>query len=279
MLNYTQHLSIRVDRAVGSPAKRRIEPGKRPRKRRSTLKDANPEPNLLTVARPELYIVRRKGTVGVNHALRRKLGSDENMACVYLFETSLDAVKYLKFARIDDPDRWDVVSSEEFGGVIPLLKKASSIATHVVVNPPLEYVRVPTPTIKQAINIFESLAEKSNSGGPKTPFWFLTKRVGNGGAGVLLLNTEPGVVSVCLFKTEMDAEEARHSWPGAYTWESDGPADPNHAVAALKELSSQGCSHALINPPPSGTSRLPQPVPIGDVIDHIKSKGQIRDLA
>ena len=107
------------------------------------------------------------------------------------------------------------------------------------------------------------------------PFWLL-KRVGSG--RVLLIETEPGVLSVCLFKTEMDAEEARHSWLGAHTWESDGPANPNHAVAALEELSSQGCSHALINPPPSGT-RPPSAVPIGDVIDHIKSKGHIRDLA
>jgi hypothetical protein len=38
-----------VGRAVECPAKRRIELGKRPCKRRSTLKDANPEPNLLTV--------------------------------------------------------------------------------------------------------------------------------------------------------------------------------------------------------------------------------------
>jgi excisionase family DNA binding protein len=38
-----------VGRAVGCPAKRCIELGKRPCERRSTLKDANPEQNLLTV--------------------------------------------------------------------------------------------------------------------------------------------------------------------------------------------------------------------------------------
>jgi hypothetical protein len=212
--------------------------------------------------------------------------TDENRACLFLFTTPLDAFEYLRFRGLD-PDQWEVASSKEFGGIASLLKKASKLSTdtptHMLIDPPMEHhPSVDVTTIEYAIDYFESStwAEQWNSGGPKTPFWVLIKRVGNGGAGVLLLNTEPGVVSVCLFKTEMDAEEARHSWPGAYTWESDGPADPNHAVAALKELSSQGCSHALINPPPpSGTSRLPQPVPIGDVIDHIKSKGQIRDLA
>ena len=81
-----------------------------------------------------------------------------------------------------------------------------------------------------------------------------------------------------MFKSEMDAEEARPSLPDPKSWEPDGPPDPDHALAALKEMSSRGCSHALINPPPSDPGSA-QAVPIEDVIDHVKSRGHIRDLA
>lgn len=229
----------------------------------------------------ELYIIRRKGTAGVTHALRRKIESDENIVCLYLFATQLGAFKFLNFMGLDS-DQWEFAGSEEFGGVVPLLKKASKLSTftptHVLINPPMEHGPLAmTPTIEDAIDYFESLpAEESNSGGPGTPFWVLARR-GPNGREVFFVGTEPGVMAVYLFKTEMDAEEFRHSWLDPDTWESERFVNLGHAIAALEEMTSQGCTHAVINPPPSDTIPL-ETVPIEDIIGHVEYKGHIRDL-
>src|SRR5215213_6260655 len=86
---------------------------------------------------PELYIIRRPRTAGLTRALRRKIESDENMVCFYLFTTQLGAFEYLNFMGLD-PDQWEFAGSEEFGGVASLLREALSISTHIVIDPPLE---------------------------------------------------------------------------------------------------------------------------------------------
>jgi hypothetical protein len=230
----------------------------------------------------ELYICKPKGADGLDEVLgtdRVRVETDENILGPYVFASRLDAIRFLQFIGLDDPDQWEVVSSKEFGGAVAFLEKASSNFTHVVVDP---FFRMDAPvvsvTIEDAIRIFKSRqAKRSNSGGRQRPFWLLTRRVDNG-RGTFLVATDPGVEGICLFKTEMDTEEARHSWQGADILEPYGPPDPDYAIALLEEISSEGYSHALINPPPSDR-RSAQPVPIGDVIDHLKCRGHIRDLA
>lgn len=218
----------------------------------------------------ELYIIRRKGTAGVTRALRRAAPyMNKVLQCLYLFTNPMDAMKYLDFEGLD-LDQWEIGSSKEFGGAASLLKKASTFATHVCIDPPAQHVLVPPPVapIESLIVYFESLpAEESNSGGPGTPFWVLARR-GPNGREVFFVGTEPGVMAVYLFKTEMDAEEFRHSWLDPDTWESERFLSLGHAIAALEEMTSQGCTHAVINPPPSGTIPL-ETVPIEDIIGHI----------
>ena len=111
-------------------------------------------------AGPELYIIRRNGTAGLTRALRRNIGSDENMVCLYLFTTQLGAFEYLKFVGLD-PAQWEFASSEEFGGIASLLKEASKLSTHtpthMFIDPPMEHSPLlNTPTIEYAIRYFES---------------------------------------------------------------------------------------------------------------------------
>jgi hypothetical protein len=229
----------------------------------------------------EFYLIRRTGTQGVSHALRRYLGADGNMACIYLFRTRFDAIKWLDFQGIDDPNWWDIVSSKHFGGALPLLKEAVSIATHITIAPPVDHAGAVFPVwpIEAAIHYFESLpAEESNSGGRKIPFWLLRHEAG-GEFGIV---PEPGILAICLFKSEMDAEEFRHScWipdeAPADEWECVWPANPDGAVALLEEISSKGISHAVINVPPGGAQR-PLSTPIEVIIDHVASRGHIEDL-
>jgi hypothetical protein len=237
-------------------------------------------------ARPELYIIRRKGTARGTDALRLKHESHENKVCLLLFTTPLDAFEFLKIRGLD-PDQWDFVGSDEFGGVVPLLKKASELSTrtptHILINPSMEHgpVVVTPPTIESAIHHFESSpwAEQWNSGGPEVPFWLLRNEAG-GEFGIV---PEPGVMALCLFKSEMDAEECRHShWipdeTPADEWECVWPANPDDAVAFLEEVSSKGISHAVINIPPRGGAQRPLIIPIEVIIDHVASRGHIQDL-
>jgi hypothetical protein len=233
----------------------------------------------------EFYIIRRKGTARGTDALRCKMEPVENMVCLLLFATPLDAFAFLKFRDLD-PDQWDFVGSDEFGGVVPLLKKASELSTHtpthILINPPMEHgplVMTP-PTIEDAIHHFESSprAEQWNSDGPKVPFWLLRNEAG----GVFGIVPEPGILAVCLFKSEMDTEEFRHSRripdeTPADDWECIWPANPDGAVALLEEISSKGISHVAINPPPGG-AKPPRATPIEVIIDHVAYRGHIQDL-
>ncbi len=130
-------------------------------------------------AEPEFYFVRHKGTAGVTHALRRKPEPVENMVCLLLFTTPLDAFEYLKLVGLD-PDQWEVASSKKFGRIASLLKKASMLSidtpTHMLIDSPMEHrPLVEAFTIESAIHYFESStwAEQWNNGRPKTPFWLL----------------------------------------------------------------------------------------------------------
>jgi hypothetical protein len=134
---------------------------------------------------------------------------------------------------------------------------------------------VTTPTIEYVIHYFESSpwAEQWNSGGPKRPFWLLR----DAAKSVFGIVPEPGIFAVCLFKSEMDAEEFKHSrWipdeMPADEWECVWPANPDDAVAYLEAMSSQVISHAVINVPPGGTQR-PLITPIEVIIDHVASRG------
>ena len=206
-------------------------------------------------AEPEFYFVRRWGTAGITRALRRKILPGENSVCLYLFTTPINALEYLRFMGLD-PDQWEVASSKEFGGIASLLKKASKLSTdtptHMLIDPPMEHrPLVMTPTIEYAIDYFESStwAEQWNSGGPKTPFWLLGNAAQRLPRYVFAIPFSGGK-AVCLFRTEMDAEEFRHSdWVSADEWMSDGPVDPAGGVLSLKEYLYLGLSYAVINPP------------------------------
>jgi hypothetical protein len=224
----------------------------------------------------EVFTIRSKRTDGINSVLRRKLESDENMICVYLFDTRSDAIKYLAFVGKDDPDQWGAVSCKEFGGAPSFLKQASSFATHVALNPPLAYVPALTLTIEDAIRAFKSFqAKKSNSGGRQTPFWELLlkgdKQV------VCILEDKAGVRIVPLFKTETDAEKYINSGGLSNDWEADGPVDSEKGIDFLEYLSSSGFSDVVINPHLSDEKDFTS-IPIKAVIDHVREKGHIRDL-
>jgi len=192
----------------------------------------------------------------------------------------MDAMKYLDFEGLD-LDQWEIGSSKEFGGVAFLLKKASTFATHVCIDPPAQHVLAPPPVtpIESMIDDFESLpAEDWVNGGRKIPFWLLRHEAG-GEFGIV---PEPGILAICLFKSEMDAEECRHSrWipdeTPADEWECVWPWNADEAVAFLEEISSKGISHAVINVPPGG-ARRPLGTPIEVIIDHVASGGHIQDL-
>lgn len=229
----------------------------------------------------ELYIIRRKGTAGVTRTLRRAAPyMNEVHQCLYLFTNPMDAMKYLDFEDLD-LDQWEIRSSNEFGGVASLLKKASTFATHVCIDPPAQHVLPPPPVapIESIIDYFESLpAEDWVNGGRKIPFWLLRHEAG----GVFGIVPEPGILAICFFKSEMDAEEFRHSRripeeTPADEWECVWPANPDEAVALLEEISSKGISHAVINVPPGGAKPL-RATPIEVIIDHVASGGHIQDL-
>jgi hypothetical protein len=237
--------------------------------------------NDTTHEQSELYIIRRKGTAGITRALRRAAPyMNEVHQCLYLFTNPMDAMKYLDFEGLV-LDQWEIRSSNEFGGVASLLKKASTFATHVCIDPPAQHVLPPPPVapIEFIIDYFESLpAEDWVNGGRKIPFWLLRHEAG-GEFGIV---PEPGILAICLFKSEMDAEEFRHScWipdeTPADEWECVWPANPDGAVALLEAMSSQGISHAVINVPPGGAQR-PLSTPIEVIIDHVASRGHIQDL-
>jgi len=228
---------------------------------------------------PELYFIRARGTVGVTRALRRIMIPNGNMVCLYLFDDQLSAFEYLGFLGLNI-DEWEFASSKEVGGIASLLKKASLLSpptpTHMYINPPTEYVPLSAPTIEDAIDGFESSmwTEQWSSDKPNTPFWLLANRAQRYVFGKPI----PGGKAVCLFKTEMDAEEFRHSnWVSADEWMSDGPVDPARGVLSLREFSSLGASHAVINHPPDSTGSL-KVVSIEELIDYVAEKGHIRDL-
>jgi hypothetical protein len=117
-------------------------------------------------------------------------------------------------------------------------------------------------------------------GGSKTPFWLLANAAQQLPRYVFAIPYSGGK-AVCLFKTEMDAEEFRHSdWVNADEWMSDGPVDPARGVLSLKEFSSLGLSYAIINPPPGsiGPHTYLRVTPIDVIIDKVEEKGHIRDL-
>jgi hypothetical protein len=234
-------------------------------------------------AGPELYIIRRRGTAGITRALRRKIEPDENTACLFLFTTPLDAIEYVKVMGLD-PDQWEVASSKEFGGIASLLRKASQLSihtpTHMLIDPPMEHrPSVKAFAIEPAIDSFESSGwtEQWNSGRPKTPFWLLGNAAQQLPRSVFAIPF-PGGKAVCLFKTEMDAEEFRHSdWVSADEWMSDGPVDPARGVLSLKKFSFLGLSYAVVNPPPGSIDSL-KLTPIEVIIDNVEEKGHILDL-
>jgi hypothetical protein len=151
----------------------------------------------------ELFTIRSKRTDGIDSVLRRNIKFDENMTlCVYLFETRSDAIKYLAYEGKTDPDQWDAVSCNEFGGIPSFLKQASSFATHVAVDPPSENVPVPTFRIKDAIRAFESVPA---SGRRQTPFWELVLKKNK--YVVYALEDETWGKIFPLFRTDMDVDE------------------------------------------------------------------------
>jgi hypothetical protein len=81
-----------------------------------------------------------------------------------------------------------------------------------------------------------------------------------------------------LFRTEMDAEEYINCQPNPANLVCDGPVNPDKAIATLKHISSIGLSHVVINPPPNH-NKPPTLTSIEEVINHLKKKGHIRDLA
>jgi hypothetical protein len=279
-----------VGRAVECPAKRRIELGKRPCKRRSTLKDAGPMNNLDEgSAEPEFYFVRRKGTVGLTYELGRTNFSYGDEAHLYLFEDLLSAIEQLHFFGLD-PVRWDYATSSEFGGIASLVKIASKLPpptpTHVAIPGQMVFAPFMGATIEHAIETFESSSwtEQWKSGRPKTPYWVLTDSTYqnfNVLTHVFAIRIH-GVKAVCLFKTERDAEEFRHSgWVPANEWKSEGPVGSERGVRYLKEFPCyERSSHAVINPPPGSPGSIGslRVTPIEVIIDNVEEKGHILDL-
>ena len=151
----------------------------------------------------------------------------------------------------------------------------------MLIDPPMEHrPLLKAFAIEPAINYFESSkwAEQWNSGRPKTPFWLLGNAAQQLPRSVFAIPFSGGK-AVCLFKTEMDAEEFRHSdRVSADEWMSDGPVDPARGVLSLKEFSYLGLSYAVINPPPPGSTGSLKLRPIEVIIEHVAEKGHIRDL-
>ena len=220
----------------------------------------------------ELYVIRRRGTDGVNHAFGLTASYENGVLhCLCVFTTPTGAMKYLDFAGLGQV-QWELVSSKEFGGAATMLKKAPTFATHVAADPPPEHIMAPPPIvpIEDVIDYLESL--------PPIPFWVLRGEAGE----VFGIVPMSGVMAVCLFKTEVDAEEFRHStWipteMPADRWMPGGPANPADAVKALDDLIHKGIRYAAINPPPSGSSSL-KVVLIEELINYVAQKEHIRDL-
>jgi hypothetical protein len=243
-------------------------------------------------AEPEFYFVRRKGTVGLTYELGRTNFSYDDATPLYLFEDLLSAIEQLNFFGLD-PDQWEYATSSEFGGIASLVKIASKLPTPTptsvnILGPiPLAFSPFQGATIEHAIESFESSTwtEQWKSGRPKTPFWVLSESALQGAFQILTpVFAIPihGVKAVCLFKTERDAEEFRHSgWVSAIEWKSDGPVGSYRGVCHLKELSRlKRSSHAVINPPPSSPGSIGslRVTPIEVIIDNVEEKGHILDL-
>jgi hypothetical protein len=241
-------------------------------------------------AEPEFHVVKRKGTLGLIHELGRTIASSDGFdeACLLLFEGQHSALEQLHFMGLD-PEDWECTSSWEFGGTASLLKIASKLPaptpTDVYIGGPMVYAPFTWATMETAMRCFESSsvwAQQWCSGRPQRSFWLLRDRGGwiaPATHGDVVVIPITGVNAVCLFKTEMDADEFRHSgWVSPDEWTPDGPVGSVNCAHYLKELSSyQGLSCAVINPPPGRIDPL-EVTPIEVVIEHVVEKGHIRDL-
>ena len=240
-------------------------------------------------AEPEFHFVRRKGTVGLTYELGRTNFSYGDEATLYLFEDLLSAIEQLIFFGLD-LDQWDYATSSEFGGIASLVKIASKLPTPTPTSVAIPGQMVFAPfggaTIEYAIETFESSrwTEQWKSGRPKTPYWVLTDSAYQNSNVLTHVFAMPihGVKAACLFKTERDAEEFRHSgWVSANEWNSDGPVGSVRGVRYLKEFSCyERSSHAVINPPPGSPGSIGslRVTPIEVIIDNVEEKGHILDL-
>jgi hypothetical protein len=238
-------------------------------------------------AEPEFYFVRRKGTVGLTYELGRTNFSYDDTAPLYLFEDLLSAIEQLNIFGLD-PDQWEYATSSEFGGIASLVKIASKLPTptptRVAIHGSMVFAPFAGATIEHAIETFESSiwTEQWKSGRPKTHFWVLTDSAQQGLPTPVFAIPIHGVKAVCLFKTERDAEEFRHSgWVSANEWKSDGPVGSFRGVCYLKEFSRlKRSSHAVINPPPGSPGSIGslRVTPIEVIIDNVEEKGHILDL-
>jgi len=240
-------------------------------------------------AEPEFYFVRRKGTVGLTYELGRTNFSYGDEAPLYLFEDLLSAIEQLHFFGLD-LDQWEYATSSEFGGIASLVKTASKLPTPtptwVAIYGPFVFAPFGSSIIERAIEYFESSiwTEQWKSGRPRTPYWVLTESAHqnlNVLTNVFAIRIR-GVKAVCLFRTERDAEEFRHSgWVSANEWKSDGPVGSVRGVRYLEEFPKyERSSHAVINPPPGSPGSIGslRVTPIEVIIDNVEEKGHILDL-
>jgi hypothetical protein len=67
-------------------------------------------------------------------------GTGSDLAILYLFDNRDDAEKYLRdfldhLGTHEDPDRWEIASSDKFGGILLILQMTSDFFDQVTLNP------------------------------------------------------------------------------------------------------------------------------------------------
>ena len=223
---------------------------------------------------PEAYFARRKGAVGGTFVLHLREKPSATVV-LPLYSTPRDGREYVD-SKFGNADQYEFVSSHEVGGILPLLRDASSTCTRVTVDPPTGDGQIRIWPINEFIRICElgQMLELGRSGGQRPCWEILYKR---NRRVVYAIEGEPGVAIICLFKTEMDAEEYMNSRGLGSEWEANGPVDADNAIAFLRELSSRGQSDVVINPPP-GSNKAHTTTKIKYVLDHLEERGHIRDL-
>jgi hypothetical protein len=126
------------------------------------------------------------------------------------------------------------------------------------------------------------LIKQSDESRPKPAFYILRAKnivlpLAAGLQGTLVISDGSSDSNIlCIFKTEMDAEEFITNTGGLDSFEAYGPPNRGRALGLLKNAS-EHCTHVAVNPP-LRENKPCEPIPIYAAMHCMLNGGDIRDV-